>query len=313
MKILITGGTGFIGRHLANRLLAQGHAVIVLSRQAQVSAGCELHPQVRIVQWDGASAEGWGEQLDGADAIINLAGANIAGDGLLPTRWSAERKDLITRSRVAAGHAVVQAITAATRKPRVLLQASGIDYYAAQPSMQQPPVNEDAPRGEGFLAEVCAQWEQVTAPVETLGVRRVILRTGVVLSAHGGALPRMALPFRFFAGGPLGNGQQPVSWIHLEDQLAAIEFLLHQDSAHGAFNLCAPHPLSNAAFMRELGRALHRPALLPAPSVALKLALGEMSTLLLSGRRAIPQRLLDLGYVFSYPTADQALAAIYAH
>ncbi|WP_006786604.1 TIGR01777 family oxidoreductase [Thiorhodospira sibirica] len=312
MKILITGGTGFIGRHLANRWAAQGHAVIVLSRQAQAPGAAGLHPQVRILAWDGVSAQGWGSELEGADAIVNLAGANIAGEGLLPTRWSAERKDLITRSRVAAGQAVVQAITAATVKPRVLLQASGIDYYAAQPSMELPPVNEDSPRGEGFLAEVCAQWEQATAPVEILGVRRVIMRTGVVLSDNGGALPRMALPFRFFAGGTLGNGQQPVSWIHLEDQLGAIEFLLAQEAAHGAFNLCAPHPLSNAAFMRELGRALHRPALLPAPALALKLALGEMSTLLLSGRRALPQRLLDMGYVFRYPTADTALAALYA-
>jgi uncharacterized protein len=255
------------------------------------------------VEWDGKTGEGWAPLLDAGTAIVHLAGESIAAG-----RWTAEKKRRIRASRVESGAAVMAAIRKAKEKPRVLLQGSAVGYYGP---CGDEVVTESHPPGHDFLAEVCAEWEASTAEAESLGVRRAELRTGVVLSGDGGALPKMALPFRLGAGGPLGGGRQWFPWIHLADEVGAIRFLLEREDARGPFNLTAPEPLTNRDFSRALGRALHRPSLAPAPGFALRLVLGEMADMLLHGQRAVPQRLLEMGYVFRYPEALAALRNLF--
>lgn len=301
MRIIITGGTGLIGRALAASLAADGSEVIVLSRNPTQAQG--LPAGVRAERWDGRTAQGWGRLADGAAAIINLAGESIAA-----RRWTAGQKRRIIDSRLNAGRAVVEAIDAAAVRPPVLIQASAVGYYG--PCGDQE-IAEDAGPGNDFLAQqVAVPWEESTASVEAMGVRRVIIRTGVVLSQKGGALPRMVLPFRFFVGGPLGNGRQWFPWIHLADEVAAIRFLMERADARGAFNLSAPNPLTNAEFSRTLGRVMRRPALIPTPALALRLLFGEMATVLLDGQRAVPRRLQQLGFTFKFPHAELALRDI---
>ena len=301
MRIIITGGTGLIGSKLAADLAQDGHEVIVLSRNP---AKYSFPAGVRGEQWDATTAVGWGHLADGADAIINLAGASIAGDGLIPSRWNDKRKQIIRDSRVNAGKAVIEAITAATNKPKVLIQSSGIDYYGES---GDDIITEESPAGDGFLAQLCVDWEASTAVAETMGVRRIIIRTGVVLSMDGGALPITALPYKFFVGGKLGSGNQWWPWIHIDDEVAAIRFLLENETAQGAFNLSAPNPLQNKTFGKTIGTVLRRPSLIPVPAFALKLALGEVSTIVLDGQRAIPKKLQTLNFPFQYPEAQPAL------
>jgi uncharacterized protein (TIGR01777 family) len=298
MRIIITGGSGLIGRALTESLVADNHEVIILSRHPERVAN--LPVSVKVEHWDGRSAAGWGHLADGADVIVNLAGENIAAD-----RWTAERKRRIRESRVNAGRAVVEAVEAATNKPKVVIQASAVGYYGAR-GLEE--VIEETPPGDDFLAQVSTDWEDSTAPIEELGVRRVIIRTGVVLSPEDGAFPKMVLPFKFFAGGPLGSGRQWLPWIHLADEVAAIRFLIEHETASGPFNLTAPNPLTNAEFGRVLGKVLKRPSLLPTPSLALRLAFGEMSTVLLDGQRALPQQLQQMGFVFRFPKSEAAVA-----
>ncbi|MDP2728890.1 MAG: TIGR01777 family oxidoreductase, partial [Dehalococcoidales bacterium] len=255
---------------------------------------------VRTEKWDGHTIEGWHSLVNGADAIVNLAGENISS-----ARWTDERKLAILQSRLNAGHAVVEAVRAAARKPRVVIQASGIGYYGP---CGDEEITEGSPPGHDFLARLAVDWEASTAPVEALGVRRAIIRTGVVLSKEGGALPRMLLPFRFFIGGCLGSGRQWFPWIHITDEVSAIRFLIENESASGPFNLTAPAPVTNGEFSRLLGQCLRRPALIPTPALALRLLFGELSTALLDGQRAIPQRLLQLGFAFRFPDARSVLS-----
>lgn len=298
MRVLITGGTGLIGRALAAELADAGYEVVVLSRNPSMAP--RLAPRVRVERWDGRTAQGWGSLADGAHAIVNLAGENIAGG-----RWTPARKQRIRESRLAAGTAVVEAVAAAHHKPHLVVQASGIGYYGPCGNEE---VTEEAPPGIDFLGRLATEWEGSTAPVEKMGVRRVVIRTGVVLSAEGGALPRLMLPFRFFIGGPLGNGRQWVPWIHIADEARAIRFLMENPDARGAYNLVAPNPVSNAQLARILGLVLGRPAWLPVPAAALRLLLGEMSSVLLTGQRAVPRRLLEAGFVFRFPDLEDALA-----
>ncbi|MCX7854808.1 MAG: TIGR01777 family oxidoreductase [Anaerolineae bacterium] len=296
-RIIITGGTGLIGRALAAELVAAGYEVVVLSRNPQRAHG--LPTGVRIEAWDGHTSQGWGHLADGADAIVNLAGENIAGG-----RWTAERKRRIRQSRLDAGQAVVEAVRAAKQKPAVVVQASGIGYYGPHGDEE---VAENFAPGEDFLGRLAVEWEASTAPVERLGVRRVVIRTGVVLSREGGALPRLVLPFRFFLGGPLGSGRQWVPWIHITDEARAIRFLLEKEDARGPYNLAAPHPVTNRELARALGHVLRRPAWFPVPAPALRLVLGEMSAVLLTGQRATPKRLLGEGFIFQFPEVGPAL------
>ena len=296
MRVIITGGTGLIGTALTKLLSSNNHEIFILTRRFPDNP--KLRAGVQHVQWDAATAEGWGHLVDGADAVINLAGEGIA-DG----RWSEERKRRIYASRVNAGKAVMEAITAAATKPKVLIQASGVDYYGPH---YDEILTEDAAPGSGFLAQVCFDWEASTAEAERLGVRRAVIRSGVVLSNDGGAWPQIVLPFKLFAGGPIGSGNQYWPWIHIDDEVQAIRFLIDNENASGAFNLSAPSPLTNKEFAVTLGKVMGRPAFFPVPSAALKIAFGEMSTVLLDGKRAVPHHLLELGYSFKYPTAEAA-------
>lgn len=298
MRVLITGGSGLIGSALARELGEAGQDVVVLSRDP--SRVKDLPPNVRAVRWDGVSADGWADLVEGPDAAI----VHLAGEGIAEGRWSDERKRRIVDSRVRSSTAVAAAIRQAKVKPRVLLQGSAVGYYGA---CGDEVVSEEHAPGSNFLSKVCVDWEKSTAEVESLGVRRALLRTGIVLAKDGGALPKMALPFRLFAGGPLGSGRQWVPWIHLADEVGAIRFLLETEAARGPFNLSAPEPVENRDLGRALGEVLHRPSLLPTPGFALHLALGEMAAMVLEGQRAVPQALQKLGYTFRFPDLRRAL------
>jgi len=297
-RVLITGGTGLIGRALATALAASGHDVVLLSRSPDRAEA--LPANVRAARWDGTTASGWQDLADGALAIVNLAGENIGGG-----RWTAAAKRRIVESRTRAGAAVAAAVAAARRKPRMLLQASAVGYYGNCGDHLLP---ESAGPGTGFLAATCVAWEASTFAVEAAGVRRAVARSGVVLSMAGGALPKLVLPFRLFAGGPMGDGRQWMPWIHLADEVRALQFLIEDERAAGAFNLCGPAPERNADFGRAIGDVLHRPSFMPAPAFALKAALGEMSTIVLEGQRCVPERLLALGFGFEHAELRPALA-----
>ena len=297
MRVIITGGAGLIGRALTKNLTADGYEVIILSRAPERVNN--LPPGVSAVAWDGRTAAGWGHLADGVEAIVNLAGENLSSGW-----WTAGRKRRIRSSRFEAGQAVVEAVEMVSNKPKVVLQVSAVGYYGPHGN---EPLHEDAQPGSDFLSSVCVDWEAATAPVEALGVRRVVARLGVVFSLAGGALPRMLLPFKWFVGGPLGSGRQWLSWIHLADAVAALRYLLEHQTATGSFNVTAPAPLTNTDFSRAVGRVLRRPAFIPVPALALRLALGEMSTLVLTGQRVLPQRLQQLGFTFQFPTAEAAL------
>lgn len=302
MKVIITGGTGLIGSALAGDLAKDGHEVIALSRSPERVR--HLPSQVRVERWDGRTAAGWGPLADGADAIVNLAGASIAGEGLLPSRWTQARKERILRSRLDAGKAVVEAVEQAARKPGVVVQSSGIGYYGF---CGKKTVDEASPAGEDWLAQVAVQWEAATAPVEAMGVRRVVVRTALVLSAQASVFQLMLLPFRLFVGGPIGSGSQYAPWIHIADEVGAIRFLIERPAARGPFNLASPDIVTNAQMARAIGRALRRPSWFRLPGFAMRLAFGEVATLLLEGQKAMPARLTELGYRFRFPDLEAAL------
>ncbi len=300
MRVIITGGSGLIGRALTEELARRNDEVILLSRNPTRLG--DLPAGARAQAWDGKTAQGWGPLVTADTAIVNLAGENLAAG-----RWTAERKRAIRESRLDAGRAVVQAVRDAPDRPRVVIQASAVGYYGPRGDEE---IDEATPPGTDFLAQVCVEWEGSTGGVEALGVRRAIIRTGIVLSLAGGALPRLLLPFRLFVGGPLGSGRQPFPWIHLADEVGGIVFLLDTATARGPYNLTAPGVLTNAEFSRVVGRVLGRPAGVPTPALALRAAFGEMATVLLDGQRAVPQRLRAAGYAFRYPDAEAALRSL---
>lgn len=298
MRIIVTGGTGLIGQALSRSLVSDGHEVHVLSRNPakakHVAAG------VHLVQWDAQSALGWGELADGADAIVNLAGEGIA-DG----RWSKERRERILQSRRDAGAAVMQAISAATEKPKALVQASAVGYYGPR---GDELISESTSPGSDWLSHVVFEWENTTAAAARMGVRRTVARTGLVFSRQGGAFPKMKLPFDMvLAGGPLGSGKQYVPWIHLEDEVRALRFLIEDPAAEGAYNLSAPNPVNYKEFASTMGEVMGRPSFMPVPGFALKAVLGAMASILLTGQRVVPQRLTEQGFTFNFPELAPAL------
>ncbi len=300
--MIITGGTGFIGHPLSLRFFQEGFDVVCLTRNA-TAAKKRGESGITFVEWDGKSATGWSEYAEGAAAIINLAGESI-GSG----RWTVERKQRILRSRLNAGKAVTDAVKSVRRKPEVVIQASAIGIYG---NRGKEAVDESSGLGEGFLAEVAKKWEESTEGIEALGVRRVVVRTGLVLGSRGGSFLRLILPYRFFAGGPLGNGKQWMSWIHLADEIGSLLFLMKHKDISGVFNLTAPQPLQNKMFSRELGKLLKRPAWLPIPGLILKLAFGKMAEeTILTSQRVFPSRLEKTGYKFVYPELKGALTDI---
>jgi hypothetical protein len=297
VRTIITGGTGFIGRALAGHLAKSGHEVIVLSRNPKSAEG--LPPNVRAVSWDGRTGDGWVQLIDAESAIVNLAGANLS-DKL----WSDEQKQIIRQSRLDAGAAVVDAVERADAPPQVVIQSSGIGYYGPH---GDELLDETAPPGDDFLAEVCVEWEASTDPVEKAGVRRCIIRQGVVLGRDATVLRRLTLPFAFFVGGPIGDGKHWLSWIHLLDEVAAISWLLANDSARGPFNVTAPEPVRYDGLARVIGKTMDRPSWIPAPAFAIRAAFGEMGSMVLEGQRAVPRQLLEMGFAFRYPDIEGAL------
>ncbi len=310
MRVVMTGGSGLIGSALVRSLAADGHEVIVLSRAPERMTG--LPGGVRAERWDGKTAEGWAALADGADAIVNLAGESIAGSGILEIlfgRWTAARKRAIRDSRRDAGLAIVDAVQRAVRKPKVVIQSSAVGYYGVTHDTRC--AEDDAP-GNDFLASVCVDWEASTAPIEAMGVRRAITRSGVVQTPSGGILSMLLLPYRLFVGGRLGSGRQWYPWIHIEDEINAIRFLIDQPQARGPFNLTATHQLRNTEVAAVVARTLRRPAWLPIPGFALRALLAEKSILILEGQLAPPDRLLSLGFVFRHPQFEGALRDLLA-
>jgi uncharacterized protein (TIGR01777 family) len=301
MKMVVAGGTGFLGRTLANRLVAEGHEVVVLTRGSARAGGVA---RARLVTWtpDG-EAGSWAVEIDGADAVINLAGESIAG-----RRWSAVQKQRILDSRLRATRSLVEGIGRASVPPPVLVSASAVGYYGPH---ADEIVTEATPAGSDFLAGVCVKWEAEASQVGA-STRLVCLRTGLVLDKTSGALSQMLLPFKFGVGGPVGSGRQYWPWIHYDDWLALVIWIIETPSASGPLNAAAPVPVPNADFARAVGRALSRPAFLPTPAFALRLLLGEMAdALILSGQRALPAKAERLGFVFRYPRIDDAMRAIF--
>jgi uncharacterized protein (TIGR01777 family) len=297
MHVLLTGGTGTIGRRLVGYLIEQGHRVTVVSRQPYRPAS--IPAKIGFAQWDGQSAAGWGHLLEEVVAVVNLAGA-----GLADSRWTEERKQEIVDSRVNAGKAVAEAFEEAENKPGVLIQASAVAIYG---NNADESLTESSRAASDFLADVCQKWEDSTAGVTEMGVRRVVIRTGVVLDTLGGALPRMIMPYRFFVVGRVGAGNQWISWIHYHDVVDSILFLMMQESAAGPVNLTAPEPVQNRTLAKAIGGAMRRPSALPAPGFAMKAAFGEMSTVLLDGQKVLPERLVEAGYEFAFPTVVGAV------
>lgn len=295
--ILVTGGTGLIGRRLVDHLTKDGYPVVVLTRSPKEVTN--LPNGARPVGWDAETPEGWGDLADGALGIVHLAGESVVGE-----RWTEGKKRSIRSSRVESSRAVARAIGAAETKPRFLLQASAVGYYG---SRGDEILTETMEPGDDFLARVSIAWEDATVGVEALGVRRPVLRTGIVLDPEGGALAQMLTPFKLGLGGPLGSGRHFMPWIHRDDEVGAIRFLIEQDDATGPYNLTAPHPVRNRELARALGRVLHRPAVLPTPKLVLQLLFGEMAAILLASQRAVPNRLTEAGYTFRFSEIEPAL------
>ncbi len=305
MRVILPGGGGLIGRALTASLAADGYEVIILSRAPQHVTS--LPKGARAEPWDGRTALGWGGLADGADAIVNLAGESIGGNGLfsiLLQRWTSRQKRRILESRLNAGQAVVQAIEDAQQKPRVLIQQSAVGYYG---TLRDEELAEDAYRGIDFPARVCWDWEVSTSSAEVLGVRRVVTRSGLVLSASGGLLPVVLLPFRFFVGGRLGSGKQWFAWIHIADEVSAIRFLMENPNARGPFNLTAPRPVTHAELSKTIGGVMRRPSFFRVPGFALRLPMGEKATIVLDGQRPVPKRLLEMGFTFRFPDLESSL------
>lgn len=298
-KVLISGGTGLIGSALADCLAADGVQVGIISRDPAKVPG-----QYQAVPWEEDSLSA---ALREADILVNLAGESIAGSSPLRMRWTDRRKTAILNSRVQSGQLLSRLISGMGSKHLTLVQASAIGYYG---NTGPGEADESSPPGSDFLASVCQEWEAATQLDDAAGVRRIVLRIGLVLSARGGLLPLLALPFKLFAGGRIGSGSQYLSWIHIDDVANAIKFLLKDPEAEGAYNLTAPSPATNSQFSQTLGNVLNRPCWFPVPAWLIRLALGEASTLALDGRQVLPGRLLEAGYQFRYPALSAALQSL---
>jgi len=320
MKIVIAGGSGFLGRPLASRLALGGHEVVILTRAValgRATAGLRYaswHPtgaEPGSSRSDGfaeASAQNggnWWADLNGAHAVVNLAGA-----GLADQRWTPARKAQLWQSRIDSTRSLIAAMRHVKHRPTLFVQQSAVGYYG---STGDAVIDEASGPGADFLARLCADWEAESQPAVELGCRRVIVRTGLALSAEGGLLDRMLLPFRLFVGGPIGSGRQYMSWIHLHDWVSMVTWAIETADVTGVINATAPKPVTNKALSKALGRALHRPSLLPAPPFALRVLFGEMAdAMLLTGQRVMPKKALEMQFGFRYPDVDLAMRAALA-
>ena len=293
MRILITGGTGLIGRHLCRALLAQGHLLTVLSRRPEavaVKCGASVQAMASLEEWRPDRA---------FDAVINLA-----GEPIVDAWWSEKRKQELRASRIGLTEKLVQCVAAAKQKPTVLLSGSAVGYYG---DGGDTVLDEEAGAGNDFAAELCRDWEVSACTAEELGLRVCLLRTGLVLSESGGLLGRMLFPFKVGLGARLGDGKHWMSWVHIDDYVAMVLRLLDDEQMRGPFNMTAPQPVTNAEFTRTLARTLHRPAIFAAPAMMLRLAMGERAALLLEGQRALPAKLTAVAYQFKFPDLGRAL------
>ncbi len=308
MKVVIAGGTGFLGNPLAWAWAEESHDVRVLTRS--LPAGQSQHesgtgkPGITSIGWnpDGHAGE-LARELDGATAVVNLAGESIGGG-----RWNAARKQALRDSRILATRSLVSALAATPNPPSTFISGSGIGYYGDRGN---EPLTESSSPGDDFLAHLCVEWEAEARRAETPALRVVLIRTGLVLEKSGGVLPKMMRPFRFFAGGSIGSGRQYMPWVHRLDWIEMVRWIVDTPAIKGPVNVAAPHPVTNSEFARALGRAMRRPALLPAPGFALKIVLGEMADAALGGQRALPGVPLAHGYHFRYPEIDIAFRGIF--
>lgn len=299
MRLVVAGGTGFIGAPLCSRLLELGHSLTLLTRSA---SSATTSPNQKSLNWNPGFPGSWEEAVNGSDGVINLAGESIVN------RWTESQKKKIASSRIDTTRALVTAIGKAKEKPRFLLNASAVGYYGPH---GDESLTEDAGPGGDFLSRVCIAWEKEAIKAEEYGLRVIRLRTGIVLGKGGGALAKMLLPFKLFVGGPLGSGEQWMSWIQLEDEIGLILFLLEHPEARGAINATASNPVTMTGFCKTLGDVLNRPSWAPVPAFAVRLLLGEMAEMLLTGQRVLPGQAQKLGYPFKFSTLPEALQALH--
>jgi uncharacterized protein (TIGR01777 family) len=305
MRVLVAGGTGLIGSRLVRSLRERQDTVLVLTRRAE-AARAALGPACTVVEGDPTRPGPWAGAVDDCDAVVNLT-----GEDLFKERWSSAFKKVLHDSRVQSTANLVQALARKPRTdaglPRVLVNASAVGYYGARGDEE---LTEESPPGADFLARLCVDWEQAALAAEAQGVRAVAVRTGVVLAREGGALQRLLGPFQMGMGGPIGSGRQWVSWVHPADLLGILRLALDDAAVRGQVNATAPNPVTNRAFAEAVGRALHCPAGLAAPEFAVRMMLGEVADVVLSGQRVVPRKVSALGYSFQFPTLDAALADV---
>jgi uncharacterized protein len=298
MRVVLAGGTGFIGRRFLHELLIGGDEAHLLLR---TDPG-DLPRGIRVSRWDGRKMGDWVRELEGADAIVNLAGAPLAGG-----RWTEKRRELLRRSRIETTRLLVEAAGSMRRSPRVLVNSSAVGIYGDVP---EGTVSEASPRGSGFLAELCSQWEDAALAAKDVGLRVVLPRPGIVLGADGGALRKMLTPFRYFVGGVIGTGRQWVPWIHQDDMVGILRSALREEWMEGPINATAPDPVRMEDLAATIGEILRSPSWLSVPPLALRIAFGEMSSVLLTGQRAVPAKLLENGFSFRFPQLTEALRSL---
>jgi len=299
MKILITGGTGFVGTQLTSRLLQDGHEVTILSRSAKRSG--EVPRGISYLQGDPTQKGSWQEAMKNHEAVINLAGASIFA------KWTEEHKKAIRESRVNTTRNIVEGIPSHPQRPFTLFSTSAVGYYGF---CGDEELTEGSPNGNDFLARIASEWEGEALKAREKGARVVITRFGIVMGEKGGALSQMIPLFKKYIGGPIGSGKQWFSWVHIKDLSEAFAFLLKHPEISGPVNVCAPNPVRNKDLAKALGKVLHRPSFMPAPGFMVKLVLGEFGSVILEGQKVIPKRLLDSGFTFQYPEIDKALQGI---
>ena len=304
MKFVIAGGTGFVGQQLSRLLVEKGHEVFILSRH-RGNRGASPSNLVHLVQWNGSSQGPWAQECQGADVVVNLSGASIAD-----SRWTDKRRQELTDSRVQPTRTLLQAIQSWPNKPHTFITASGVGYYG---DTGDTLVDEASGSGHGFLAKLCREWEGEALKGEAMGLRVLAVRFGMVLGVDGGALPKMMFPFKLFLGGPVLPGSQYVAWIHREDLSRLILWLSENRSVSSPVNGVAPETVTMRQFCAALGKAMHRPSVFPVPQFVLRIALGEMSSVLTTGQKAHPKKALEGGFSYSYPTLEKAFQALMAH
>ena len=302
MRVVLAGGSGFLGRALSEHLVGRQHEVVILSRGGSVPA----RTGARAVAWqpDGSPNPGaWAREIDGAGAIVNLTGA-----GMADRRWTRRRKEELRQSRTQPARSLVAAVRAASVRPGTFVQGSAVGFYGAH---GDEVIDESFPPGQDFLGQLAVSWEAEAHPAAALGCRLVILRSGVVLARGGGMLKKVIPPFQFFVGGPIASGRQYMSWIHLADWISIVTWAIETPSVSGVVNATSPGPATNADFSRALGRALHRPSWLRVPGFALRVIFGDMADdMLIAGQRVVPKRALEAGFVFNHADIDSALAQV---